>query len=199
LARLGDALGELCFPDNSGTALTALIDGCPVGTTVEVCWEADDPELLGLPFEATRLPDGRVLALQPPVVMMRRPFGLKGKAEPAFAGPLKILVAVAAPDEGVSSGAVLDQERELQNILDAVEPARHLENCQVRILEVGHPEIIGNAIAFDAYHALHLSCHGLPGALELEDEEGGGAGTCHRGRAAGGLRRGCTTVPRAPP
>jgi hypothetical protein len=104
--------------------------------------------------------------------MMRRPFGLKGKAQPAFAGPLKILVAVAAPDEGLSSGAVLDQERELQNILDALEPARHLENCQVRILEVGHPEVIGNAIASDAYHALHLSCHGLPGALELEDEEG---------------------------
>jgi CHAT domain-containing protein len=43
---------------------------------------------------------------------------------------------------------------------------------QVRILEVGNPEVIGGAIAFDAYHALHLSCHGLPGALELEDEEG---------------------------
>jgi hypothetical protein len=172
MARLGTALGELCLPGNSGTALAALIDGCPVGTIVEICWEADRPELLGLPFEATCLPGGRVLALQLPVVMMRRPLGLDGKAEPAFAGPLKILVAVAAPDEGSSSGAVLDQERELQNILDAVDPARLHENCEVRILEVGHPEVIGDAIGFDAYHALHLSCHGLPGALELEDEEG---------------------------
>jgi hypothetical protein len=29
-----------------------------LGTTVEICWEADHPELLGLPFEATSLPDG---------------------------------------------------------------------------------------------------------------------------------------------
>jgi hypothetical protein len=53
IARLGNALGELCLPGNSGTALAALIDGCPVGTIVEICWEADRPELLGLPFEAT--------------------------------------------------------------------------------------------------------------------------------------------------
>jgi hypothetical protein len=172
MARLGNALGELCLPGNSGTALAALIDGCPVGTIVEICWEADRPELLGLPFEATCLPGGRALALQPAVVTMRRPLGLEGKAEPAFAGPLKILVAVAAPDEGSSSGAALDHERELQNILDAVEPARLHENCEVRILEVGHPEVIGDAIGFDAYHALHLSCHGLAGGLELEDEEG---------------------------
>jgi hypothetical protein len=63
-------------PGNSGTALAALIDGCPVGTTVEICWEADHPELVGLPFEATSLPDGRILALQPAVVTMRRPLGL---------------------------------------------------------------------------------------------------------------------------
>jgi tetratricopeptide (TPR) repeat protein len=43
---------------------------------------------------------------------------------------------------------------------------------EVRILEVGNPEVIGGAIAADAYHVLHLSCHGMPGALELEDEEG---------------------------
>jgi hypothetical protein len=76
MARLGNALGELCLPGNSGTALAALIDGCPVGTIVEICWEADRPELLGLPFEATCLPGGRALALQPAVVTMRRPLGL---------------------------------------------------------------------------------------------------------------------------
>ena len=86
LARLGGALGELCFPGHSGMALAALVDGCSVGTTVEVCWEADHPELLGLPFEAACLPDGRVLALQPPVVMMRRPLGLRGTVEPASPG-----------------------------------------------------------------------------------------------------------------
>jgi hypothetical protein len=73
MARLGGALGELCLPGGGGAALAGLVDGCPVGTTVEVCIEADDPELLGLPFEAMCVPDGRVLALQPLVVMLRRP------------------------------------------------------------------------------------------------------------------------------
>jgi CHAT domain-containing protein len=81
-------------------------------------------------------------------------------------------VAVGAPDEDSTSAAVLDQERELQNILDAVEPAQRQENTEVRILEVGHPEVIAQALAHDAYHVLHVSCHGLPGALELEDEGG---------------------------
>jgi hypothetical protein len=174
LAQLGRALAALCFPEDSGAAVAALIDGSGrlAGTTVEVCWEADRPELLGLPFEAACLPDGRVLALQPTVTMLRRPLDLAGKNGDALAGPLKILAAVAAPDEDVRASFALDQERELQNILDAVEPARRHDNCDVRILEVGHPKVIGDAIAADAYHVLHLSCHGLPGALELEDEEG---------------------------
>ncbi len=172
MAALGRALAEFCLPGDAGAAVANLVDGCPVGTTVEICCKADDPTLLGLPFEAMLLPDGRLLALQPPVVMMRRPAGLAPAPADLLAGPLKILVAVGAPDEGASGGAVLDQERELQNILDAVETARHDENCDVRILEVGHPDVIGAAIASDAYHVLHLSCHGLPGALELEDEEG---------------------------
>ena len=85
---------------------------------------------------------------------------------------LKVLVAVGAPDEGASGSAVLDYERELQNILNAVEPLSRYENAEVRILEVGHPEEIARAIERDAYHVLHLSCHGGPGTLELEDEDG---------------------------
>jgi hypothetical protein len=59
LAELGRHLGALCFPGEAGAALAALVDGCPVGTMVETVFAADDPALLGLPFEAARLPDGR--------------------------------------------------------------------------------------------------------------------------------------------
>jgi hypothetical protein len=54
--------------------------------------------------------------------MMRRPLGLKAAEAAALAGPLKILVAVAAPDEGLASGAVLDQERHprMLEFLDAL-------------------------------------------------------------------------------
>ncbi len=173
LAVLGRELRSLCLPGPAGDALTSLVDGCPVGTTVEVCFETGDAELLALPFEALRLPDDRLLATQTAVTVLRRPLGIPPGTPAALAGPLKILVAVGAPDEDRTRSAVLDQERELQCILDAVQPAQRHANVEVRILEVGHPEEIGAAIASDAYHILHLSCHGRPGALELEDESGG--------------------------
>jgi tetratricopeptide (TPR) repeat protein len=172
LADLGRALRELCLPGDAAEALADLVDGCKLGRTVEVWFEADAPELLGLPFEALRLKDDRLLATLPTVVVLRRPMGLPPAGHEPLAGPLKILVAVAAPDEGVATSVVLDQEREVQNILDATEAAQRHENAQVRILEVGHPEVIAAAVERDAYHVLHLSCHGMPGKLELEDEEG---------------------------
>src|SRR3954454_18067206 len=171
LVQLGRALRDLCLPGDSGGALATLVDGA-VGTTVEVCFEAEDAALLGLPFEALRLPDDRPLALQPSVVMLRRPQGVSTGDGESLAGPLKVLVAVGAPDEGNTGSAVLDLEEELQNILDAVTVAQRHENFEVRILEVGHPEQIAAAIERDACHVLHVSCHGRPGALELEDEEG---------------------------
>jgi hypothetical protein len=61
-----------------------------------------------------------------------------------------------------------------------VEPAQRVENCEVRILEVGHPNQIADAIKGDV---LHLSSHGLPGALENE------AGLVVRTMAAGLLDR----------
>ena len=172
LAELGRELRSLCLPETSSEALSGLLAARPVGTTVEICFEANDPELLALPFEALRLPDNRLLATVPGVVTMRRPAGIQTMQIERLAGPLKILAAVGAPDEEYTSAVVLDPERELQNILDAVEPAQRLENVEVRILEVGHPKLIGDAIRRDAYHVLHLSCHGLPGQLELEDEDG---------------------------
>src|SRR5919199_3177125 len=173
VAGLGRALRDLCLPGETGEALAELVDGCGVGTVVEVCFEADAPELLGLPFEALRLPDDRLLATLAPVVTLRRPAGTSTQPQPGLAGPIKVLVAVGAPDEGNTSSGVLDHERELQNILDAVEVAQRRENVEVRILEVGHPGVISAAIERDAYHVLHLSCHGDPGKLYLEDEDGG--------------------------
>ncbi len=173
MLTLGRELGALCLPGCAGDALADIISGCGVGTLIEVCFEAEGPELLGLPFEALRLPDDRLLAILPPVVVLRRPRRIAGSEGQPLAGPLKILVAVAAPDEGLSSGqGGLDQERELQNILDAIEKADRQGNAEVRILEVGHPSLIGDAVEADAYHVLHVSCHGSPGSLQLEDEEG---------------------------
>lgn len=173
LAELGRVLRDFCLPPGAGEALASLIDGCPLGTVVEVYFEADDPQFLGLPFEALRLPDDRLLATLPSVVTLRRPARMPATSHKTLAGPIKILVAVGAPDEDRTSAVVLDMERELQNILNAVEEAQRLENVEVRILEIGHPAVIADAIERDAYHVLHVSCHGMPGRLELEDEDGG--------------------------
>ena len=171
LARLGHALRAFCLPGDSGEALTAVVDEA-IGTTVEVCFEAEDPALLGLPFEALRLPDDRTLALQRSVVMFRRPTGVRAADGEPLAGPVKVLVAVGAPDEDNTDSVPLDQGRELQNILDAVMVAQRHENFDVRILEVGSPGQIAAAIGRDAYHVLHISCHGRPTTLQLENEDG---------------------------
>ena len=172
LSELGRALGSLCFPQGSAAAVAELLQQCPLGTLTEVCVEANSVAVLDLPFEALRLPDGQVLSTHPKVVMSRRIAGLPSSVQQRLAGPLKILVAVASPDEDKSPAVVLDQERELQNILDAVEDMSASGNAQVRILEVGSPQQIAEALGADAYHVLHLSCHGAPGRLELEDEDG---------------------------
>ena len=174
LKTLGHALADFCLPGDSAAALASLVDGCPVGTNVEVAIEASGADLLALPFEAIRLPNGQLLSTRPAVSMLRRPAGiaLHHATSLILPGPLKILVAVAAPDEGKSKGSVLDQERELQNIMDAVDLARRHDNVEVRVLEVGHPNVIRDALKADAYHVLHISCHGLPGTLEMETEDG---------------------------
>ncbi len=133
--------------------------------------ESADAELLALPFEALRQ-DGHTPALMPGVSLRRRVCGVPAAAWVAPPSPLKILVAVGAPDEGQTGHAVLDLEHELQSILDALEPRAVQGNAEVRFLEVGHPQQIGLALQRDAYQLLHLSGHGGTGRIELEDEDG---------------------------
>ena len=78
------------------------------------------PELAGLPWEALPAPDGRgPLALHPLVSVYRKTSAAPARRLP---GPLRIVVAIAAPDTG--GGGVLDYERELRNVLAAVRAAR---------------------------------------------------------------------------
>ncbi len=172
LERLGQDLGRVLFADPIAAALTSALNSLPIGGELELCFSAASPTLLGLPFEAARLPDGRAPVLLPAVVPLRRVDGAAPVEQTVSAGPLKILVAVGAPDESKTRNSVLDLEHELQGILDALETAIEHGNAEVRILEVGHPQQIAAALKRDPYHVLHLSCHGSPGLIELEDEDG---------------------------
>ncbi len=177
LQKFGEAVGQVVFPPEIDAALESCLDGAASShTEIELIYEALSPELLGIPFEAARLAGGRVPSLVPAVYTWRRLApAAQSTAPPRHAappGPLKILVAVGAPDEEKTNSAVLNSERELQTILDAIEPARRLENAFVRVLEVGSLPQIAAALRERSYHVLHLSGHGNQGILQLEDEDG---------------------------
>jgi tetratricopeptide (TPR) repeat protein len=94
---------------------------------------------------------------------------------PDIDGPLKILMAVAAPWKG-ETGAVLDYERELGNVMDIAETVPGFGNEErrpiIHILDQGTLKDICEAFEYNRYHILHISCHGKPGILYLEDEDG---------------------------
>ena len=182
LAEAGRRLAGALL-DNEGQALLAgLLNRLPPDGTVSVVLSAAG-SALSLPIELLRLNAGNgetvPLGLIPAVSISRRPatqgFGEgPGTAPPAVstAGPLKVLAAVAAPDETKTKNAPLDTEAEMAAVLDAVSDVAASPHAQVRILEVASLQAIRAALIQDAYHVLHLSAHGSPDAVELEDEDG---------------------------
>jgi len=109
---------------------------------------------------------GRPLALHPLVTVYRRH---ETPPAPAAPGPLRILIAISAPLAG--GGQVLDYERELRNVIAAVRGARQ-SHARVRVVHFATTAEINAALLQEPVHVLHLTGHGAPGLLELEDEDG---------------------------
>ena len=123
--------------------------------------------LAGLPWEALPSPDGRgPLALHPLVSVYRKTDAAAVRVLP---GPLRILVAIAAPDAG--GGPLLDYERELRNVLAAVRAARQ-DAADVRVVPFATTAAIRAELDRGPAHVLHISGHGAPGTLDLEDDDG---------------------------
>ena len=158
--------------------LAAVVDRLPPGDKVEVVLGAAGP-LLSLPVELVRLATGTggevgPLGLAAGVSVCRRPSpGTAGGGTPepgemlpapaALPGPLKVLAAVAAPDETKTKNMPLDTEAEMQAVLDAVGEVGDSPAAQVRILEVASLAQIRQALERDVFHVLHLSAHGSAG------------------------------------
>jgi CHAT domain/TIR domain/AAA ATPase domain len=172
LAEQGLAMGRLLFPSASAARVQQVLTERQSGDRVDVVIEAVT-ELLGLPFEAARLPvpGSPTLIEFEGLTMLRRPPHPPARLAPALPGPLKVLVAIAAPDEGKTQSSVLDIERELDRILTAL-MALPEHGAQARVLEVAGLAQIEGALTEDQYHVLHLSGHGTAGGIELEDEDG---------------------------
>ncbi|MEU7616496.1 tetratricopeptide repeat protein [Micromonospora rifamycinica] len=129
-----------------------------------------DGEVARLPWETLWLPgEASALALDGVVRLYRRVgTGVAGMAAPT-GGPLRIVVAISSPLSG--GGGLLDYERELRNVVQAVRGARAHE-AEVRIVHFATTREIRAALTAWPAHVLHLSGHGGPGVLELEDETG---------------------------
>ena len=172
--RLADAGGGLrvaLLDDTTVRHLTDLLDRSAIGTVVDIVVEADG-DAMGLPYELLRLSDQRLLATVPGVRMRRRVRGIDRPGTDPLPGPLKILVAVGAPYDTRTKNPPLDIEAEMQAILDALPGLGGDDAAQAKILEVAGPQQIAAALEHDQYHVLHLSAHGSPDGVELEDEDG---------------------------
>ncbi len=86
-----------------------------------------------------------------------------------LAGPLRIVVAIAAPDTA-AGGPPLDYERELRNVLAEVRAAR--QDADVRVVPFATPAAIRDELDHGPVHVLHISGHGSPGKLDLEHDDG---------------------------
>ena len=168
---IGRRIGQVLLPPPIGDRLQEVLNDRTGGSWIDTIFVLPR-SLHDLPVELAHLPDGDALALRPWVSISRRIDGLCTPTPSPRAGPLKILCAIGAPDEGKTTASPLDHERELGRVLDAVEPAETDDRAQVKILEVGHPDAIRRAMATDSYQILHLSGHGDGSGIELEDEDG---------------------------
>ncbi|WP_326558523.1 CHAT domain-containing protein [Micromonospora sp. NBC_01796] len=166
LARLGQRLSAALFDADSLDQLTTLVTNADDGTVIDVVIDADGPAH-ELPFELIRLTDQRVLATVEGVRLIRTVAGVPAAPQPPTPGPLKILVAVGAPEH--TENPPLDIEAEMQAIVGVI---GGLGRVEVTILEVAGPQEIADALRRDAYHVLHLSAHGSPYGVELEDRDG---------------------------
>ncbi|MGW3603291.1 CHAT domain-containing protein [Micromonospora sp. NPDC005161] len=173
---VGPVLANAVFDQDGHRLVADLVGRLRPGDWVEVLLTASDAALT-LPVELLRLTgaDGRdlgPLALIAGVSVRRQVAGAPQPLRVGLSGPLKVLAAVAAPDEDVTANAPLDVEAEMQAVLDAVSDPTAEHGGEVQILEVASLRQIAEALTRDDYHVLHLSAHGSPQAVELEDEDG---------------------------
>ena len=172
LEEIGSVMGEVFLPGAVGEALTRILTKAR-SQTIPVEFAVDltecPEELRGLPWEGLHHPevDGP-LALHPLVVFYR--LAVASPTPRRVEGPLRIVVAIAAPLDGEPK---LDYESELRNIVSSSVREAKAGGAEVRIITFATTSEIKKALDAGDVHVLHISCHGSAGRLVLEDENGG--------------------------
>lgn len=167
LARAGRLLAESFLPDPIADEFRSILRAARSADVPVRIGLAVPSGLAWLPWDALPDPfDQRPLALQPLISIYRQ---VQAGDVRRLPGPLRIVVAIAAPEYG--GGALLDYERELRNVLAAVRSARR-DAADVRVVPFATPGAIRAELDRREAHVLHISGHGSPGRLDLEDEDG---------------------------
>ena len=172
----GEVLTRAFLTDPVGAGLRSQLEGDKsLNASLELGIELADDALAPLPWETLLLPGGdglhAPLALHERVNLFRTETSLGTIPAIRIAPPLRILVVIGSPEAQNARGELLDMERELSSILDAVEGARHA-GAVVRIVEFGNLPAIRQQLMEERFHVLHVSCHAGPGVLILENPDG---------------------------
>ncbi|MFJ7963578.1 tetratricopeptide repeat protein [Streptomyces sp. NPDC096324] len=172
LVAVGEALGKRFVHGDTAHGLAGQEELARArNALLQIGLAVDDPRWVDLPWESLAVPGTAGPLVLSEQVELYRTVGRD--SEPVAVqvpGPLRILAVVASPESG--GGELLDYERELGRILDAVSPARSGQGAYVRVLNWGSLAEIRAALEQERFHILHLSCHAAPGVLVLEDEQG---------------------------
>jgi hypothetical protein len=167
LARAGQLLAESFLPGPVARELERMLAVASREHQLVRLGLEIPPELAGLPWECLPSPDGcGPLALHPLVSLYRK---TESAAPRALPGPLRIVIAIAAPQD--SGGGVVDYERHLRSVIAAVRSARQ-DNADVQVVPFAVVGVIREELERAPAHVLHIFCHGRPGLLELEDDDG---------------------------
>ena len=144
-------------------------------TVLEI--QAEDYEILSLPWELLYTPDFGFLTVQPQFQLIRTlNHGIMSDRDNQLsAGPLRILFMAYSPED---VHPLLNYEREEEIILDALSGLKRQKALQIDIAECGTLEELKNMLAQEEYHVVHLSGHGRydesssTGYLSMESELG---------------------------
>ena len=165
--RVGELLTAAFMPDPIARALTASLHEYGSSRQTMRLGIASSGRLSVLPWETLIDPyTAQHLALHPFVNVYRRQATVTSLE--IVADPLKIVVAISSPDDG---GTLLDYESELRSVLTAVRGARH-NHAEVHVASFATPDAVREAVAYMRPHILHISGHGSPGSIDLEDDDG---------------------------
>src|SRR5271166_1861971 len=166
LARAGTLAWEAFLHAPVGTTLlSALAEAEEANRAVRIGVEVG--EFGWVPWEGLRDPDStQPLALRAGLAIYRLSHGAQA---PALPGPLRVLVAIAAPSD--YGTAVLDYESELLNLDAAVSAARGTA-AQLTTVNFATTDALRTVLEETPAHVLHITGHGTPGAIVLEDVAG---------------------------